>query len=171
MQQLGKTNVSQPVIGRMESAAKGGEARNITIADLFAVAAALDVAPVELLAASFEPQLVPIAGDLRAEPRDAADWIRGYRPLADGDERLYFESVSDERFQADRRVLGLSNLRWILSDYEEAALRDDIHGMKESLRVLRHELDRQEQNLEQHPRRYKREVAKARRESGAHDAS
>lgn len=50
--------------------------------------------------------------------------------------RLYFESISNERYQAERRVLGLWNIRWVLSDYEEAALRDDVHGMGETLRVL-----------------------------------
>ena len=55
MRDLGR-ETSQPVVGRMEGV--GGQ-RSITIADLFAVAAALDVAPAELLAASFEPQLVP----------------------------------------------------------------------------------------------------------------
>jgi hypothetical protein len=50
--------------------------------------------------------------------------------------RLYFESISNERYQAERRVRGLWNLRWVLSDYEEAALRDDVHGMGETLRVL-----------------------------------
>jgi len=163
IQKLGR-KTSQPVVGRMEGV--GGQ-RSITIADLFAVAAALDVAPVELLAASFEPQLVPIVGDLRAEPRDAADWIRGYRPLGDGNEPLYFESVSEERKQANLRVRGLQNLRWILSDYEEAALRDDIYGMVESLRVLRDELERQEHNLEQQPKRYERAIAKQQRELAA----
>lgn len=62
MRKLGR-QVSQPVIGRME--APKGEARSITIADLFAVAAALDVAPAELLAASFDEQFVRSSATLQ----------------------------------------------------------------------------------------------------------
>ena len=173
IQQLGR-KMSQPVIGRMEAPAKGtGEARSITIADLFAVAAALDVAPAELLAASFDPQSVPIVGDIELTPRYAFDWIRGDRPLPDGDERLYWEAISDERYQANLRVRGLWNLRGVLSDYEEAAMRDDVHGMEESLRVLRDEVDRQQQNLEHYAEHWtaERQKRRQRRAGGGNDAS
>lgn len=100
-------------------------------------------------------------------PRDAFDWIRGVRPLADGDERLYFESISDERYQANLRVRGLWTLRWVLSDYEEAALRDDVHEMDESLRVLRDELDRQQRNLEQHQEHWTAERQRRRQRRNA----
>jgi transcriptional regulator with XRE-family HTH domain len=140
--------VSQPVIGRMES----DEGRNISIADLFAVSIALDVAPIELLSASFAPEDVPIVGEVKAPPRATLDWIRGEIPLVDiVNEELFFDSVASDRKKALRQIRGLWVLRGLLNDYEESSMRDDVEVAENALTVLIDEAQMQKRQLEQNP--------------------
>ncbi len=86
-----KINESQSVIARIESGA-----RKVSVADLLKIAWALDVAPGELLAASFAPCDVPIVGNLRLAPAEARAWVVGDRPIPGGDVAAYYGNVSDE---------------------------------------------------------------------------
>jgi transcriptional regulator with XRE-family HTH domain len=94
-----KIGETQSTVARIESGA-----RSVTVDELFRIAWALDVAPLELLAASFQPCDVPIIGTLRLSPTEARDWVRGARPLLGGDVRAYFENVSDEVATARREA-------------------------------------------------------------------
>ncbi|HEU6445320.1 MAG TPA: helix-turn-helix transcriptional regulator [Gaiellaceae bacterium] len=94
-----KIGETQSTVARIESGA-----RSVTVDELFRISWALDVAPLELLAASFQPCEVPIIGKLRLTPSEAREWVRGARPLLGGDVRAYFENVSDEVATARREA-------------------------------------------------------------------
>jgi transcriptional regulator with XRE-family HTH domain len=94
-----KIGETQSTVARIES----GD-RSITVDELFRISWALDVAPLELLAASFQPCDVPIIGTLRLAPADARDWVRGFRPIPGGNVRAYFENTSDEVAAARREA-------------------------------------------------------------------
>ena len=83
---------TQAAVARLET----GRTRNLSVQHLFALAAALDVAPVQLLAGSFTTQEVPIVGDTTLSPRHCRDWIRGRRPLPDANQNPYYEQVAVE---------------------------------------------------------------------------
>jgi transcriptional regulator with XRE-family HTH domain len=91
---------TQSTVARIESGR-----RAITVEELLRIAAALDVAPVELLAGSFEPADVPVLGQLRLSPREARRWIRGDSPIPNSDEQAYFENTSAEVALERRELL------------------------------------------------------------------
>jgi len=115
---------TQSTVARIESGK-----RSIAIRELFVISAALDVAPVELLAASFQPSDVPINGKRRLPPAEAREWLRGERPLPGGDERAYWENVSDDEVRVRREFSSAYLLRLLLSDYVKAALTGDAITM------------------------------------------
>jgi transcriptional regulator with XRE-family HTH domain len=88
-----KLGWTQSIVARIESGA-----RPISVSELLQISWALDVAPVHLLAASFQPQDVPIQGGLRLSPKDARDWIRGDTPIPGGDHRSYYDNISEEEW-------------------------------------------------------------------------
>src|SRR5262249_30727162 len=61
--------VPQSTVTRIESGERG-----ITVGELFRIAAALNVAPVELLGASFQPQDVPVDRTRTLPPPHARAW-------------------------------------------------------------------------------------------------
>ena len=92
---------TQSTIARIES----GQ-RTISITDLFRLAAALDVAPVYLLAGQFNGGRVPVRAGVQLAPADAHEWIVGEKPLPGGDERAYIETnVPDELFELRRKMI------------------------------------------------------------------
>jgi transcriptional regulator with XRE-family HTH domain len=84
---------TQSTIARIESGR-----RNISVSELLRLAWALDVAPVHLLAASFQPEEVPIQGGLRLSPKDARGWVRGDTPIPGSDHRSYYDNISEEEW-------------------------------------------------------------------------
>jgi len=79
--------------------------RSISVADLLALAWALDVAPVYLLSGSFtESGDVPIAEQLRVDPTDMRNWVRGWEPLPGSNYRRFFENVPDDEWYASRET-------------------------------------------------------------------
>jgi transcriptional regulator with XRE-family HTH domain len=161
--------ISQSAVARLES----GATKYVSVDDLFLLSAALDVAPVELLGASFDPpKVVPIVGRVKLTPRATRDWVRGSHPLPDGDELAYFGNVSDEQRKADLAVRGLWALRSWVSEYEEAALEGDVDRMAAILDELRSQLDSQQRQLEMNPAHWTVDRAKRRqRRKGSSDAS
>jgi transcriptional regulator with XRE-family HTH domain len=84
---------TQSTIARIESGR-----RTISVSELLRLAWALDVAPVHLLAASFQPEDVPIQGSLRLAPKDAREWVRGETPIPGGNHRAYYDNISEEEW-------------------------------------------------------------------------
>jgi transcriptional regulator with XRE-family HTH domain len=75
--------------------------RAVTVADLLALAWALDVAPVYLLAGSFNSAGdIPVTEQLRVSPDDMRKWIRGGTPLPGTNYRRYFENIPDDEWRA-----------------------------------------------------------------------
>jgi transcriptional regulator with XRE-family HTH domain len=140
-----KIGETQSTVARIESGR-----RSITIDELLRISAALDVAPVELLAASFQPEDVPITGSLRLAPARTRGWIRGDESLPGGDERAYYENTSDEVVFARRQRLreieerpeihaaalalagradeAPSDIRWLASQIQEATKQGRSFG-------------------------------------------
>jgi transcriptional regulator with XRE-family HTH domain len=86
--------------GRRESP-KSHRPRPVTVDELFALAAALNVAPVSLLVppdGNEEPYAV--TSEVSASRFEVRFWVRGLTPLAGGDPREYFaELPRDEWYQ------------------------------------------------------------------------
>jgi hypothetical protein len=68
------------------------------VSELLRIAWALDVAPVHLLAASFQPEDVPIQNGIRLAPSDMRAWVRGQTPIPGGDYRSYFDNISEQEW-------------------------------------------------------------------------
>jgi transcriptional regulator with XRE-family HTH domain len=84
---------TQSAVARLENGR-----RTISVSDLLALAWALDVAPVYLLAGSFQTGDVPIHETLRVPPQHMRKWIRGGEPLPGSNYRAYFENMPDDEW-------------------------------------------------------------------------
>lgn len=127
---LGET---QSTVTRIES----GD-RSITVSELFRIAAALDAAPVELLAASFAPDEVPVAGKTRLSADHAREWVKGERPLPGGDEGRYWTNVPAGELTVRMRMPGLYLLRGRLNDLIRAMLAGNYIAADAALDTLDH---------------------------------
>lgn len=73
--------------------------RELALAELFAFALALDVAPVHLLVPIDSDEPIRLAPNLEASPYETRAWIRGAMPLFQ-DPRAYFSTVPTTEFEA-----------------------------------------------------------------------
>jgi transcriptional regulator with XRE-family HTH domain len=80
--ELGQT---QATITRMES----GD-RAITVAELFQIAAVLNVSPGDLLTGAFTGEDVPVTASLKVPPSVARGWLDGVTALPGADEDAFF---------------------------------------------------------------------------------
>ena len=127
--------------------------RNVSVDDVFVLAMALDVSPIQLLLphevaapVAVTPTTTEIAGRVRA-------WMRGYVPLNWRDvkaQRFYFEQIGDDEWQMDQ--LGIAELvaqLGTLIDYANSG--DDSREMQdrmiETCRVIKMDADRAMQTL------------------------
>ncbi len=77
--------------------------RKASLDDAMLLATALGVSPQYLfLPRSSEP--VQLAPNLTVEVRLARDWLRGWTPLREVDERTFFTEVSDDQLTAARKI-------------------------------------------------------------------
>jgi transcriptional regulator with XRE-family HTH domain len=89
-----KIGEKQPTIARIESGK-----RSISVAELFRLCYGLNVPPIEILAAAFDPADVAVAGAVQLSPELARQWILGEYVPEGGNEAAYFEnqpSVSED---------------------------------------------------------------------------
>ena len=86
---------TQSAVARLESGK-----RSISVGELLALGWALDVAPVFLLAGSFQSGDVPVHKTLRVPTRHMLNWIRGGEPLPGANYRAYFENIPDDEWIA-----------------------------------------------------------------------
>jgi hypothetical protein len=95
-----ETPIHRVTIAKIEA---GGErAENVTLREVFALGAALSVAPVYLFFPLDENELIAISGDPRHVLRamEARDWLRGALPLEGGDTASYFGERPTEEVRA-----------------------------------------------------------------------
>jgi transcriptional regulator with XRE-family HTH domain len=154
----------QAAVARLEA----GRTRNLSVADLFAFAAALDVAPVHLLAASFDEEDVPVVGKVSLSPRHCRDWIRGRRALPDADARAYQEQVAAEETDIYRLIPSLFLLYMWISDLEEAAAAGNLAVAEHALQVIEEQVRRLRRDLELNPKLWeqKAQLAHAKKQHG-----
>jgi transcriptional regulator with XRE-family HTH domain len=81
--ELGYTNWRQSKVAKIER----GDVKRLALDDVIALAAALGVQPAHLLVGDGDVEVAP---KLTRSASDFRDWLRGTRPLADGEERFYF---------------------------------------------------------------------------------
>src|SRR5215211_3898739 len=81
------TPMHQTAIARIESGK-----RELTLAEAFQFAYALDVAPVHLFVPTDSDEPINIGPNVEASPYETRQWIRGYMPLFQ-DPRLYLSAV------------------------------------------------------------------------------
>ena len=121
----------QQTLARLENGKRG-----VSVDDLFELAAGLDVAPVELLSATFEPTDVPVSGKTKLTPSDARQWIMGLKPLPGRDGTLYHQQTpaGTRGFTSGYPSLALARLA--LDDWEKAAASGDIDQEENAIRLL-----------------------------------
>jgi transcriptional regulator with XRE-family HTH domain len=90
-----KLGWTQSAVARLESGR-----RTISVGDLLALSWALDVAPIYLLAGSFQTEDVPVHKTLRVSPQHMKRWISGSEPLPGLNYRAYFENIPDDEWIA-----------------------------------------------------------------------
>jgi transcriptional regulator with XRE-family HTH domain len=132
----------QATIARLER----GE-RSISIDDAFAVFAVLGVEPQLLLSGAYtgEPiQVLPTHGPY--SPTAMLFWLRGDKQLRGLDEEAYATVVPGRELHARLRR-GVQHLRQCVNDYLDAVATKDRRAMAHAISDLRHELDRQEEDL------------------------
>ena len=145
---------TQAAIARLET----GRTRNLSIHDLFALAAALDVAPVHLLAGSFTDTDVQVVGNTTLSPRYCRDWIRGRRPLPDADARPYYQQVAAEEHDIYQLMPALFLLYGWLSDLEEAVVEGNYAYAEHALKVIQETVGRLRRDLELQPSFWKQKA-------------
>jgi transcriptional regulator with XRE-family HTH domain len=136
----------QSVLARLEN----GD-RPIRVDELFAIAAALGVAPVYLLSGDLTNERIDVTPTIQRGPTDVRLWIQGTGALDEQSQETFFELVPDEERLA-RQWRGLKNLQLILRRRLEPALarrddltvRDAIHDMRTELKWLQDEIAHEE---------------------------
>jgi transcriptional regulator with XRE-family HTH domain len=128
----------QATIARLER----GE-RHITIADLFAIAATLEITPLHLLAGTYTNEAVPV---LPTRPPDVPTrmiaWIRGEVALPGTDTKNFAAVLPSSVLDAHLRT-GIQNLEKVVRDYREAHARGDEGAVDDALNDLIREAERQ----------------------------
>jgi transcriptional regulator with XRE-family HTH domain len=90
--------MGRPTISRIESGR--GRAENVTVNELLALAAALDVAPVHLMVPLEDEARLAITSDWQPTALDARAWIRGTGTTVDSENlRVYYSEVPDREFE------------------------------------------------------------------------
>jgi transcriptional regulator with XRE-family HTH domain len=143
--------------------------RRVRVDDLLAIAAALGIAPLELLAGWLTNEPVPITPKISRRSLEMRRWLRGEQALeeqttsATGDElhvvhdwpqgarrgrdkdlaevrETYFGFAPNEE-QLARQWRGVVNIEQILRrDLKEAVVRDDLHAMRRAVQDMGSEL-------------------------------
>ena len=92
--------IDRTAVAKVEAGATGGkDSRELGLAEMFAFALALDVAPVHLLVPIDSDEPIRLAPNLEASPYETRQWIRGFMPLFQ-DPRPYFTIVPESEFAA-----------------------------------------------------------------------
>lgn len=140
--------LGQASIARLESGP-----RHITVDEALALAAALGVNPLYLLSGDFTNEPVPVTPKLgNVWPNAMRFWFAGNLPLPGTDERSYFELIPDEELIA-RQLRGIGHLRASLDHFIRALKDKDTREALYALRLIRAEIDRQQEGLELEARR------------------
>ena len=140
----------QSVLARIES----GQ-RPIRVDELFALAAALQVAPVYLLSGDLTGESVDVTPTIQRNPTLVRWWIQGTAALDEESSGAFFNVVPDDERLA-REWRGLVNLQLILRRSLEPALRqgddltvrDAINDMRRELKWLQDEVAREQERAE-----------------------
>lgn len=141
-------DMGQATIARLES----GE-RRITVDEALALAAALGVNPVYLFSGDFTNEPVPVTPRLgHVAPPAVRSWFQGTQPLVGTDQQTYFELIPDEELIA-RQLRGIEHLRESVRHFVGAVVANDAKEAKYALRLIRTEIERQEEGLELEARR------------------
>lgn len=147
--------------------------RGVSLDDALMLAAALDVSPLSLILPDEEEACIALAPAMAASSDDVHRWVCGLFPLPlfhmDGDDaddelETLDGQVLDRRQREDRarhyehflplarwrayRQPGVQHLVQLADTYATAAADDNRVEMTRTLRQLRHELDRQETELQ-----------------------
>lgn len=114
-------------------------ARNVSVEDLLALAAALGVEPSALLLPRDDYADISVTPVLNAPAWRVRAWMHGYQPVTNWDDeietRFFNEEISDQEWLARReRVVG--QLRWSAFQVEQAAAQPDAQEMRDALELI-----------------------------------
>jgi transcriptional regulator with XRE-family HTH domain len=137
-----KALVSRATIARTEAAQ-----REVTLAEVIAFAAVLNVSPSALILPLNGSEPVALTPARTVTARVARRWIRGQVPLPGADVRAFADLVADE----DRRAMEDVSLRFILDRVEElvaATVDEDRDAAADAVDKINDELQRMRAALE-----------------------
>ena len=104
LNQLG-SQIDRSAVAKIEAGATNARnSRELGLAETFAFALALDVAPVHLLVPIDSDEPIRLAPNLEASPYETRAWIRGAFPMF-SDPRAYFTIVPATEFELAKGAL------------------------------------------------------------------
>ncbi|MDG4809929.1 helix-turn-helix transcriptional regulator [Micromonospora sp. WMMD1120] len=111
-----------------------GRRRFVTVQEAFALAYALNVAPINLLTPVADEmddtyQVVP-NGSATVRPLHVRDWLRGMVPLPGQDDRVFYSEVSPAESEMQRETIAeiISGRLGLSKDFRESIARDYAAG-------------------------------------------
>ena len=145
-------DLAQVTVARIEN----GD-RRISVDDALALAVALGVNPLYLFSGDFTNEAVPVTPTLgEIVPSQMRFWFNGTLPLPGTDERSFFALIPDEELIA-RQKRGLQHLWASVEHFTRAVIDKDGREQAYALRLIRTEIDRQQEGLELEESRARKE--------------
>ena len=138
----------QVTIARLETGK-----RRVTVDEALSLAAALGVNPTFLFSGEFTNERdIRVAPKFDVSPNQVRYWFDGNLPLPGTDERTYFELIPDEELMA-RQLRGIAHLKESVNHLVRALGAKDTREALYALRLIKTEIERQQEGLELEQRR------------------
>jgi transcriptional regulator with XRE-family HTH domain len=131
LKELGYPHLGRAGLSKIELGA-----RSVTVDDLLALAAALDVAPVHLFVPYERDRRVDITSDVGVSAATTRRWVHGWEPLPGSDEKQYFSEMAPDEWWVQRN----GHVRAIASLFEQYARPDVPEENREDAEELANRL-------------------------------
>jgi transcriptional regulator with XRE-family HTH domain len=104
MRALGRQDLARSTLAKIETGAT--RAQNISLEDVLAICAALDVSPIDMLTPRDPSDEFAVAPEVSTYAGAVRGWWRGWWPLRDTDDRQFFYGQAPVDEMADRVARG-----------------------------------------------------------------
>lgn len=132
--------------------------RGVTVDDVFAIAAALEVSPLHLCVPRFDGEPVAVAPSFIADSFGVREWVAGHEPLKGQDAEVFWRQLPEGDVRRVARTLpGFLVLALALQDVAMSWAHEDLDAMDDGVRTLEREVGRMRDEIELRRRRKSRE--------------